>query len=97
MVSCSSTLRKHIEEGTTVVVDRYSYSGVAFSAAKPGMGVSWCAQPERGLPRPDALLFLNLTTADAQNRGEWGQERYEKEDFQDRVRENYKKVLICAC
>jgi thymidylate kinase len=27
--------------GTTLVVDRYSYSGVAFSAAK-GIDIEWC-------------------------------------------------------
>ena len=27
--------------GTTLVVDRYSYSGVAFSAAK-GLDIEWC-------------------------------------------------------
>jgi thymidylate kinase len=27
--------------GTTLIVDRYSYSGVAFSAAK-GLDIGWC-------------------------------------------------------
>jgi dTMP kinase len=27
--------------GTTLIVDRYSYSGVAFSAAK-GLDIEWC-------------------------------------------------------
>jgi dTMP kinase len=31
--------------GTTLVVDRYSYSGVAFSAAK-GLDLKWCMAPE---------------------------------------------------
>ena len=30
---------------------RYAYSGVAFSAAKPGLSLNWCKQPDVGLPR----------------------------------------------
>jgi dTMP kinase len=30
-----------LRAGTTLVVDRYSYSGVAFSAAK-GLDLDWC-------------------------------------------------------
>ena len=30
---------------------RYAFSGVAFSAAKPGLSLSWCKQPDVGLPR----------------------------------------------
>jgi thymidylate kinase len=30
-----------LREGTTLVVDRYSFSGVAFSAAK-GLDLNWC-------------------------------------------------------
>jgi len=33
-------------------VDRYAFSGVAFSAAKDGLSLEWCKQPDRGLPRP---------------------------------------------
>ncbi|KAH8975320.1 hypothetical protein BDL97_01G150200 [Sphagnum fallax] len=37
-----------LRAGTTLVVDRYSYSGVAFSAAK-GLDLDWCkAAAERG-------------------------------------------------
>ena len=27
-------IKKNLDEGTTIIVDRYAYSGVAFSAAK---------------------------------------------------------------
>ena len=27
-------IKKNLSEGTTIIVDRYAYSGVAFSAAK---------------------------------------------------------------
>lgn len=33
-----------LQSGTTLIVDRYSYSGVVFTAAKelPGLDLSWC-------------------------------------------------------
>ncbi len=48
----ASTLKKALEEGQNVIVDRYAFSGVAFSAAKEGLTLDWCRQPDRGLPRP---------------------------------------------
>jgi thymidylate kinase len=46
---CSFVLQ---ESGCHVIVDRYAFSGVAFSAAKDGLSLEWCKQPDSGLPRP---------------------------------------------
>lgn len=86
---CRSKLRSLLEAGTTVVCDRYAYSGVAFSGAKPGMDVEWCKQPDVGLPRPDKVIFLELPVEDAQRRGAYGAERYEKVEMQARVLGNF--------
>ena len=67
-------------------MDRYAFSGVAFSAAKPGMDVAWCAAPDAGLPMPDVLLFMDLPADKAAARGGFGEERYEKPAFQAAVR-----------
>lgn len=90
--SCSGSLRKALTSGTTLVVDRYSYSGVAFSAAKEGMDIEWCKRPEDGLPAPDVVVFLDLTVEQAAARGGFGEERYETREFQGRVRENFRKL-----
>lgn len=34
-------MESKLKSGITLVVDRYSYSGVAFSAAK-GLDIEWC-------------------------------------------------------
>jgi dTMP kinase len=80
-------LLQKLREGTTLVVDRYAFSGVAFTAAKaiPGLDRAWCMAPDAGLPAPDAVFFLNLTVEQAAARGGYGEERYEKADFQVRV------------
>ena len=63
---------------------RYAYSGVAFSAAKDGLSLDWCRQPDRGLPRPDVVYFLDVSPEEAAKRGGFGEERYEKAEFQVR-------------
>jgi len=77
-------LLRKLRAGTTLVVDRYAYSGVAFTAAKGAAGLdrAWCMAPDAGLPAPDAVFFLNLTVEQAAARGGYGEERYEKADFQ---------------
>ena len=82
-----------LNSGTTIVCDRYSYSGVAFSAAKPGMDVDWCYAPEKGLPAPDAIVYLDLPVEKAMQRGQFGEERYEKEEFQKVVRDNFFEMM----
>eukprot|EP00300_Choanocystis_sp_HF-7_P042675 c9394_g1_i1.p1 GENE.c9394_g1_i1~~c9394_g1_i1.p1 ORF type:complete len:206 (+),score=33.46 c9394_g1_i1:1-618(+) len=81
-----------LSSGTTVVMDRYSYSGVAYSAAK-GMSAEWCLAPERGLPKPDLVFFLHISSEVAQGRGQFGQERYETEELQKRVREQFDHLM----
>jgi len=79
-------MRSMLLSGTTLVVDRYAYSGVAFTAAK-GLDINWCKHPDVGLLRPDLVLFLDLPIEAAELRGGFGEERYEKRDLQIKVRD----------
>jgi dTMP kinase len=45
-----------------------------------------------GLPRPDVVVFLSLGSEVAAQRGGYGEERYEKEEIQRRVREVFTKL-----
>jgi dTMP kinase len=114
---------QHLEAGTTIICDRYAYSGVAFSSAKvkaaeqivnpnkhPNsagydsenaaqnmkstdcdtntlqdaadtkertsdgdqefvLSMDWCKSPDRGLPAPDCVLFLDVPPEVAEQRG----------------------------
>jgi dTMP kinase len=84
-------MERKLSEGVTLVCDRYSYSGVAFTAAKnaPGLDLEWCRAPEIGLPKPDALLYLELSLEEAAKRGGFGEERYETTDIQRAVKKNF--------
>ncbi|KAK5120781.1 hypothetical protein LTR85_005847 [Meristemomyces frigidus] len=85
----AKAIESFVKEGTTVVVDRYYYSGCVYTAAKgvSGLGLDWCRQPEVGLPRPDVCIFLDIAAEEAAKRGGYGEERYERKEMQDRVRE----------
>lgn len=110
-------MKKKLEQGTTLVVDRYAFSGVAFTSAKPvslcvclsvclwpssrltalrllqGFTLDWCKQPEVGLPKPDLVMFLKLSPADAALRGQFGQERYETSVFQQAVQHKFEQLM----
>jgi len=84
-------IKQLLEKGTLVIVDRYAFSGVAFTAAK-GFDVTWCKNPDRGLPNPDVVFYLDISINDAQQRGSFGKERYEKVEFQEKVADIYKQL-----
>jgi len=81
-----------INKGITLIVDRYVYSGIAFSAAKEGMSIEWCKQAETGLPKPDAVFFLSMSPDALSQRGGFGNERYELTEMQTKVRDNFMKL-----
>ena len=78
-----------------MVVDRYYYSGIVYSAAKgnPNISLKWARQPDIGLPRPDAVVFLDISPEVAQQRGGFGEEKYETNDMQKKVRTLFSDLM----
>uniref|UniRef100_A0A5B7C328 Thymidylate kinase n=1 Tax=Davidia involucrata TaxID=16924 RepID=A0A5B7C328_DAVIN len=97
-----SLMETKLRSGTTLIVDRYSYSGVAFSSAK-GLNIEWCKAPEMGLLAPDLVLYLDIPPEKAADRGGYGGERYEQLEFQKKVAQSYQILrdaswkIIDAC
>jgi len=89
-----SLRRTLVEEGANVICDRYAHSGVAFSSAKPSLeeNLDWCRACDVGLPAPDAVIFLDLSQEEAEQRGGYGGERYEKKEMQQRVRKRFSQL-----
>ena len=94
----SPTIEKLLNAGTAVICDRYAFSGIAFSASKvtadgdPLLSFEWCKSPDIGLPAPDLVLFFDITPEKAKERGGFGEERYEKEEMQKRVRKVFQRI-----
>ena len=97
-VITSPAIEELLNAGTTVICDRYAFSGIAFSASKvttdgdPLLSFEWCKSPDIGLPAPDLVLFLDITPGKAKERGGYGEERYEKEEMQKRVRKIFHRI-----
>jgi dTMP kinase len=91
----SASIQADLLAGTTIIIDRYYYSGCVYSAAKhnPSMTLEWCRKPDVGLPRPDLCIFLDISAEDAAKRGGYGTEKYEKKEMQDRVRVLFETLM----
>lgn len=86
-------IRNYLTRGTTVVIDRYSYSGIAYSSAKRGLSIEWCREPEKGLPKPDLVIYLELPKEEQYKRPGFGDERFETQELQELVRHQYEKLM----
>jgi dTMP kinase len=88
-----NTMKDKLNSGINLIVDRYSYSGVAYSAAKSTMDFEWCKTCEIGLPKPDLICFMDTKTVDMNDRECFGDERYESTAFQRQVYKNFNKLF----
>eukprot|EP00069_Balaena_mysticetus_P022312 bmy_14215T0 len=101
-------IKEKLSQGVTLVVDRYAFSGVAFTSAKEtalswlcngwvlrrqNFSLDWCKQPDVGLPKPDLVVFLQLQLPEAAARAEFGRERYESSPFQQRALQRFQQLL----
>ncbi|KAF2665458.1 thymidylate kinase [Microthyrium microscopicum] len=89
-------IRELLLNGTSVVVDRYYWSGIVYSLAKErdDLTFKWARGCDIGLPMPDRCFFLDLDPTLARQRGGgYGEERYEKEAVQLKVREKFEFVF----
>merc|ERR1719220_2962584 len=84
----SNTIVSLMNEGITVVCDRYAFSGVAYTSAK-GLDFDWCQSPDRGLPCPDGVFFMRVDPEVGASRASYGDERYENAEFQAHVRTEF--------
>ncbi len=81
-----------LKKGITVICDRYYYSGLAYSSSL-GLDYEWCKGPDKGLPQPDIVFLLKADIISLSKRGNYGEEIYEKLDFQRKVDSYYDRML----
>ena len=86
-------IRKSLKAGTSVVSDRFAYSGVAYALARnPEKSVEELKNPDRGLSSPDIVFMLKAGVEVTSKRGEFGNELFERQDLQKRVGESFEKI-----
>ena len=52
----------------------------------------WCKVCDKGLIAPDCIIYLDISVEEASKRGNFGEERYEKIDFQNKIREKFMQL-----
>ena len=52
-------MKEKLDAGINLVLDRYSYSGTAYTSAK-GIDYDWCMNSEKGLLKPDIIVYLTV-------------------------------------
>lgn len=81
-----------LQSGTFVILDRYIYSGIAYSYAKNG-DLEWLYAPEIGLPKPDLTIYVNISVDEILKRLGWGDERFETVEFQKKVQKGFEVLF----
>lgn len=90
----AQTIRQLVASGTTVIVDRYYYSGCVYAAAQDNsLTLAACRQLEIGLPRPDICIFLDVPPTCAEGRPGFGGELPEELAIQERARDLFAELL----
>jgi len=92
-------LIEKLQEGYTVLSDRYAHSGVACGLAKARtaqlqkravpaeLGQEWLEDLDRGLVSPDLVIYFQIRPEIAASRGgDYGRQLYERQDFQEALR-----------
>lgn len=88
-----------IRGGTTVVCDRYSFSGIAYTMAK-GVEFDWAQHADEDLLVPDVQIYLHLKPEEASERASNGarvfgeDDCHEKIEFLDKVTDAFLGTLI---
>lgn len=83
-----------LEAGDWIIVDRYWYSGVAYSVGAHSLALDWAMGPDTGLPTPHCVVFLTMAGREdeLEGRGDWGLERFERLEVQRAVAGAYERV-----
>ncbi|KAI0985701.1 hypothetical protein GJ496_011499 [Pomphorhynchus laevis] len=83
-------IKNALKDRKVVVMDRYAYSGLAYSlAAEECIPVSWLFNCDSGLPEPDLTIYLDGNPTYLLNRTGYGTEILENIEYQERVRNIY--------
>lgn len=82
-----------LRDGYFVIVDRYFFSGIAYTMAKNTCDEIWCQWPDVGLPRPDVIFYLDCEIEESVKRTGFGEEIYETATLQGLVKKAYHDMI----
>ena len=91
-----NSIVQRLQDGQSVICDRYAYSGVCYSSAK-GLKFDWCLGADRGLVKPDLVFYIDMSANDIAKRAGFGDERFEKIEFQSKVEQQFASFKQAGC
>jgi len=85
-------LTSRLEHGEVVIVNRYTPSNLAYGVAH-GLPRDWLASLEKGLPRPDVVVVLDVSPRTSLTRKHRGRDLHESDlQYLNRVRRAYRSL-----
>uniref|UniRef100_A0A915Q5R9 Thymidylate kinase n=1 Tax=Setaria digitata TaxID=48799 RepID=A0A915Q5R9_9BILA len=89
-------MREKLFKGTNLVVDRYAYSGIAYTLAKgaENLTMEWAKLADTGELKPDCVIYFKLSFEEAQKRSGFGDERFDSGSFQRKVNDIMEKLAV---
>ena len=82
-------IRHLLKCGVTVILNRYSYTAAAITAAKTNLPLDWTKNPERGMLQPDLTIYLEQVPKVEEGTEH---ERYETRQYQMNLWQNFQEL-----
>ena len=87
-----SELENHLKKGFALVCNRYSQSNIPYGVAN-GLDRKWLEALDDGLPKPDAVILIDISPKMSLARKGKERDLHEKDlNFLNKVRENYLRL-----
>ena len=64
-----------------ILLQKFNYKNIFFKSIFYELYINWCKGPDRGLPNPDIIFFMQTDEEMTSQRGGFGEEAYEKKSF----------------
>ena len=84
-------VKGRLQAGCPVVLQRYVASGHVHTLAQGGVDSDWCKQFDKGLIKPDLVLYLFKNEGDDPEDEWYEPERFETPEMQKRMKELYQQ------
>lgn len=89
----SEAILSLLKARNTVILDRYAYSGLAYSLAKGVSSKAALQGDDQGLPEPDIVFYLRIDPNKAKLREGYGDEVFETPGFQQIVQRHFEGMM----
>ena len=85
-------IRDAVSKNSVVIMNRYYHSNLVYGTAN-GMKADWLENLDRGLPKADLVILLDVPRAESFHRKKAGRDRFEKNaDFLQKILKTYRSV-----